>query len=102
MSRYICHFHNFSSGKLYYTDVMEMLRDIDPPLGFGKDCPERQAYKRLIRMNMPMDQEGKVIYFDLNLATWQRCQLKERDASMILMVGYNITLNIYQVLMFHL
>ena len=51
----------FSSGKLYYTDVMEMLRDIDPPLGFGKDCPERQAYKRLIRMNMPMDQEGKVI-----------------------------------------
>ena len=50
----------FSSGKLYYTDVMEMLRDIDPPLGFGKDCPERQAYKRLIRMNMPMDQEGKV------------------------------------------
>ena len=61
MSRYICHFHNFSSGKLYYIDVMEMLRDIDPPLGFGKDCPERQAYKRLIRMNMPMDQEGKVI-----------------------------------------
>ena len=49
-----------SSGKLYYTDVMELLRDIDPPLGFGKDCPERQAYKRLIRMNMPMDQEGKV------------------------------------------
>jgi hypothetical protein len=39
---------------------MEMLRDIDPPLGFGKDCPERQSFKKLIRMNMPMDQEGKV------------------------------------------
>ena len=37
-----------------------MLRDIDPPLGFGKKCPERQAYKKLIRMNMPMDMEGKV------------------------------------------
>ena len=37
-----------------------MLRNIDPPLGFGKKCPERQAYKKLIRMNMPMDKEGKV------------------------------------------
>ena len=37
-----------------------MLRNIDPPLGFGKKCPERLAYKKLIRMNMPMDFEGKV------------------------------------------
>ena len=37
-----------------------MLRQIDPPLGFGKKCPERMAYKKLIRMNMPMDKEGKV------------------------------------------
>ncbi len=37
-----------------------MLRNIDPPLGFGKNCPEREAYKKLIRMNMPMDMEGKV------------------------------------------
>ena len=37
-----------------------MLRSIDPPLGFGKKCPERMAYKKLIRMNMPMDKEGKV------------------------------------------
>ena len=63
MEYYAYGIHNLSSGKLYYTDVMEMLRDIDPPLGFGKDCPERQAYKRLIRMNMPMDQEGKVIIY---------------------------------------
>ena len=51
---------------------MEMLRDIDPPLGFGKDCPERQAYKRLIRMNMPMDQEGKVrMQCDINKSCLQ-------------------------------
>ena len=40
-----------------------MLRNIDPPLGFGKKCPERMAYKKLIRMNMPMDKEGKVRKF---------------------------------------
>ena len=52
---------NFSlRGKIHYTEIFNMLRDIDPPLGFGKKCPERQAYKKLIRMNMPMDQEGKV------------------------------------------
>ena len=55
--RYI--FFSFS-GKIHYTEVFDMLRNIDPPLGFGKKCPERQAYKKLIRMNMPMDKEGKV------------------------------------------
>ncbi|XP_059097525.1 voltage-dependent calcium channel type A subunit alpha-1-like [Tigriopus californicus] len=48
------------TGKIHYTEVFNMLRDIDPPLGFGKKCPERMAYKKLIRMNMPMDMEGKV------------------------------------------
>ncbi len=48
------------SGKIPYTDVFKMLQDMDPPLGFGKRCPERMAYKKLIRMNMPMDPEGKV------------------------------------------
>jgi hypothetical protein len=53
----------FSSGKIHYTEVFDMLRSIDPPLGFGKKCPERMAYKKLIRMNMPMDKEGKVEHF---------------------------------------
>ena len=52
-------FHLFS-GKIHYTEIFDLLRNIDPPLGFGKKCPERQAYKKLIRMNMPMDKEGKV------------------------------------------
>ena len=34
---------------------MELLKNIDPPLGFGKKCPDKMAYKRLIRMNMPID-----------------------------------------------
>ena len=37
-----------------------MLKNMDPPLGFGSKCPDRLAYKKLIRMNMPVDNEGKV------------------------------------------
>lgn len=33
---------------------------MDPPLGFGNKCPNRLAYKKLIRMNMPVDDDGKV------------------------------------------
>ena len=39
-----------------------MLKNIDPPLGFGKKCPDKMAYKRLIRMNMPIDKEGRVAF----------------------------------------
>ena len=41
---------------------MELLKNIDPPLGFGKKCPDKMAYKRLIRMNMPIDREGRVTF----------------------------------------
>lgn len=37
-----------------------MLKNIDPPLGFGNKCPNRLAYKKLIRMNMPVDDDKKV------------------------------------------
>jgi hypothetical protein len=43
------------SGTIHYTEAMELLKNIDPPLGFGKKCPDKMAYKRLIRMNMPID-----------------------------------------------
>jgi len=63
------------SGKIHYTEVFNMLRNIDPPLGFGKKCPERMAYKKLIRMNMPMDKEGKV-HFTTTLFALIRENLK--------------------------
>lgn len=47
-------------GKIHYTEMYDMLKNIDPPLGFGNKCPNRLAYKKLIRMNMPVDQDGKV------------------------------------------
>lgn len=50
----------YYSGKIHYTEMYDMLKNMDPPLGFGNKCPNRLAYKKLIRMNMPMDADGKV------------------------------------------
>ncbi|XP_069690119.1 voltage-dependent calcium channel type A subunit alpha-1 isoform X27 [Periplaneta americana] len=49
-----------ATGKIHYTEMYDMLKNMDPPLGFGNKCPNRLAYKKLIRMNMPVDDEGKV------------------------------------------
>ncbi|XP_015795896.2 voltage-dependent calcium channel type A subunit alpha-1 isoform X5 [Tetranychus urticae] len=49
-----------ASGWIHYTEMYDMLRNMDPPLGFGNKCPNRLAYKKLIRMNMPVNPEGKV------------------------------------------
>ncbi|RWS29520.1 voltage-dependent calcium channel type A subunit alpha-1-like protein, partial [Leptotrombidium deliense] len=49
-----------ASGYITYTEMYDMLRNMDPPLGFGNKCPYRLAYKKLIRMNMPVNPEGKV------------------------------------------
>ncbi|KAJ8934780.1 hypothetical protein NQ318_005622, partial [Aromia moschata] len=49
-----------ATGRIHYTEMYDMLKNMDPPLGFGNKCPNRLAYKKLIRMNMPVDDEGKV------------------------------------------
>ncbi|XP_034248827.1 voltage-dependent calcium channel type A subunit alpha-1 isoform X6 [Thrips palmi] len=49
-----------ATGKILYSEMYDMLKNMDPPLGFGNKCPNRLAYKKLIRMNMPMDAEGRV------------------------------------------
>ncbi|XP_032666769.1 voltage-dependent calcium channel type A subunit alpha-1 isoform X2 [Odontomachus brunneus] len=49
-----------ATGKIHYTEIYDMLKNMDPPLGFGGKCPNRLAYKKLIRMNMPVDGDGKV------------------------------------------
>ena len=40
--------------------MYEMLRNMEPPVGFGKKCPYRLAYRKLIRMNMPVANDGTV------------------------------------------
>ncbi|KAF0292815.1 Voltage-dependent calcium channel type A subunit alpha-1 [Amphibalanus amphitrite] len=49
-----------ATGRIEYTEMYDMLRNMEPPLGFGNKCPYRLAHKKLIRMNMPIDEEGKV------------------------------------------
>ena len=39
---------------------MTLLRKISPPLGFGKLCSNRMACKRLVAMNMPLQDDGTV------------------------------------------
>lgn len=36
---------SLTSGRIAYRDMYEMLRDMSPPLGLGKKCPPRVAYK---------------------------------------------------------
>lgn len=33
------------SGRIHYTDMYEMLTFMSPPLGLGKKCPSKVAYK---------------------------------------------------------
>ena len=33
------------SGRLHYKEMYEMLRTMEPPVGFGRNCPYRIAYK---------------------------------------------------------
>ena len=49
-----------AKGFIKHTDVVTLLRKISPPLGFGKLCSNRMACKRLVAMNMPLQDDGTV------------------------------------------
>ncbi|KAL8602085.1 hypothetical protein ACOMHN_007355 [Nucella lapillus] len=49
-----------ATGRIHYTDMYELLRNMEPPVGFGKKCPYRLAYRKLVRMNMPVAEDGTV------------------------------------------
>lgn len=36
---------HLSSGRIHYTEMYEMLTLMSPPLGLGKRCPSKVAYK---------------------------------------------------------
>lgn len=58
---FFCDFNiTFYRGRIYYSEMYEMLKNMDPPLGFGSKCPDRLAFKKLIRMNQPIDEDGTV------------------------------------------
>ena len=55
--------------------MYDMLKNMDPPLGFGSKCPDRLAFKKLIRMNQPIDDDGTV-HFTTTLFALIRDNLK--------------------------
>ncbi|XP_015500017.1 voltage-dependent N-type calcium channel subunit alpha-1B [Parus major] len=69
------------SGRISYTDMYEMLRHMSPPLGLGKKCPARVAYKRLVRMNMPISPEDLTVHFTSTLMALIRTALEIKLAS---------------------
>jgi hypothetical protein len=58
-----------------------MLLNNEPPMGFGNKCPKLIAYRRLIRMNMPVDCEGKA-HFTTTLFALIREALKIKVLSL--------------------
>ncbi|KAG9477608.1 hypothetical protein GDO78_012888 [Eleutherodactylus coqui] len=62
-------------GRIGYTDMYEMLRHMPPPLGLGKKCPARVAYKRLVRMNMPISDTDLTVHFTSTLMALIRTAL---------------------------
>uniref|UniRef100_A0A673IB57 Voltage-dependent N-type calcium channel subunit alpha-1B n=1 Tax=Sinocyclocheilus rhinocerous TaxID=307959 RepID=A0A673IB57_9TELE len=70
-------------GRISYLDMYEMLRHMSPPLGLGKKCPPRIAYKRLVRMNMPIA-EDSTVHFTSTLMALIRTALEIKLASGVL------------------
>uniref|UniRef100_A0A3P9IPN0 EF-hand domain-containing protein n=1 Tax=Oryzias latipes TaxID=8090 RepID=A0A3P9IPN0_ORYLA len=64
-----------ATGRIKHLDVVTLLRRIQPPLGFGKFCPHRDACKRLVGMNMPLNSDGTVT-FNATLFALVRTALK--------------------------
>ncbi|XP_063720723.1 voltage-dependent calcium channel type A subunit alpha-1-like isoform X3 [Symsagittifera roscoffensis] len=62
-------------GYITYSDMYEMLRTLSPPVGFGRKCPYKLAYQRLIKMNMPLDSENRV-HFTTTLFALIRTSLR--------------------------
>ncbi|XP_078356408.1 voltage-dependent L-type calcium channel subunit alpha-1F-like isoform X4 [Oculina patagonica] len=51
-----------ATGRIKHTEVCQLLRQMSPPVGIGKKCPKIVAYKRLIKMNMPLFPDNTVTF----------------------------------------
>uniref|UniRef100_A0A8B9EJA3 Voltage-dependent N-type calcium channel subunit alpha n=1 Tax=Anser cygnoides TaxID=8845 RepID=A0A8B9EJA3_ANSCY len=67
--------------RIHYKDMYNLLRVIAPPLGLGKKCPHRVAYKRLVRMNMPISPEDLTVHFTSTLMALIRTALEIKLAT---------------------
>ncbi|KAM6948713.1 voltage-dependent R-type calcium channel subunit alpha-1E [Aplochiton taeniatus] len=72
-------FDRAACGRIHYTAMYEMLTHMSPPLGLGKKCPAKIAYKRLVLMNMPVDEDMSV-HFTSTLMSLIRTALEIKIA----------------------
>ena len=82
--------------------MLKMLLNNEPPMGFGNKCPKLLAYRRLIRMNMPVDENGTV-HFTTTLFALIRESLKIK----LLNIQGNIwsryiVVNFFQIILSHI
>uniref|UniRef100_A0A3B5A4C5 Voltage-dependent R-type calcium channel subunit alpha-1E-like n=1 Tax=Stegastes partitus TaxID=144197 RepID=A0A3B5A4C5_9TELE len=68
-----------AAGRIHYKEMYKVVRTISPPLGFGKNCPHRVACKRLVLMNMPVDDDMSV-HFTSTLMALIRTALEVKIA----------------------
>ncbi|XP_075877649.1 voltage-dependent R-type calcium channel subunit alpha-1E-like isoform X4 [Nelusetta ayraudi] len=67
-------YDRLACGRIHYTAMYETLTHMSPPLGLGKKCPAKIAYKRLVLMNMPVD-EDMTVHFTSTLMSLIRTAL---------------------------
>lgn len=86
------------SGRIKHLHVVKLLRHIQPPLGFGKLCPQRMACRKLVSMNMPLNSDGTVM-FNATLFALVRTSLKIKSEGDIpsLLLYLNVQSMIYLV-----
>lgn len=51
-----------ASGLIHHSEIYKVMCSMSPPVGFGKKCPRIVGYKRLIKMNMPLNDDGTVSF----------------------------------------
>jgi voltage-dependent calcium channel L type alpha-1D len=48
------------TGYIGHTDLVQLLREEPPPLGFGKKCPEDRVFVKMLRLSIPLRPDGTV------------------------------------------
>ncbi|XP_065680136.1 voltage-dependent L-type calcium channel subunit alpha-1D isoform X3 [Hydra vulgaris] len=51
-----------ATGRIKHTEVVQLLKEMMPPVGLGPHCVKIVAYKRLVQMNMILYDDGSVDY----------------------------------------
>ncbi|EGD78396.1 voltage-dependent L type calcium channel alpha 1 [Salpingoeca rosetta] len=54
--------------RISHHDLMELLRSEEPPLGFGRKCPPKTVYSKMMRLNVPLHLDGTVDFHACLLA----------------------------------